>query len=87
LIRPPYDSFQIIVPNRPLPHPLDTPHRCLSSDETEDAKSYLEVSASVTFTSAEIAELNAAVAATDVKGARPPDAVLVFTGVEAPARG
>jgi aryl-alcohol dehydrogenase-like predicted oxidoreductase len=40
--------------------------------------------ASVTFTAAEIAELNAAVAAIEVRGQRLPDAVLVFSGVEAP---
>jgi aryl-alcohol dehydrogenase-like predicted oxidoreductase len=40
--------------------------------------------ASVTFTAAEIAELNAAVAAIEVRGQRLPDAVLAFSGVEAP---
>lgn len=42
--------------------------------------------ASVTFTPAEIAELNASVAAIKVQGARLPDQVLVYSGVEAPAR-
>jgi aryl-alcohol dehydrogenase-like predicted oxidoreductase len=40
--------------------------------------------ASVTFTAAEIGELNAAVAAIEVRGQRLPDAVLAFSGVEAP---
>ncbi len=40
--------------------------------------------ASVTFTSTEIGELNAAVAAIEVRGQRLPDAVLAFSGVEAP---
>ncbi len=38
----------------------------------------------VTFTTAEIGELNAAVAAIEVRGQRLPDAVLAFSGVEAP---
>lgn len=42
--------------------------------------------ASVSFSSAELAELNAAVAAIEVQGARLPDAVLAFSGVEAPPR-
>ena len=42
--------------------------------------------ASVTFTPVEIAELNASVAAIKVQGARLPDQVLVYSGVEAPAR-
>ena len=41
----------------------------------------------VQFTAEEIAELNAAVAAIQVQGARLPDAVLVHSGVEAPAKG
>lgn len=40
----------------------------------------------VQFTPAEVAELNAAVAAIDIKGARLPDAVQVFSGVEAPPK-
>ena len=40
----------------------------------------------VGFTPAETAELNAAVAAIDVRGARLPEQVLVFSGVEAPAK-
>ncbi|MBD8707174.1 aldo/keto reductase [Pseudomonas sp. CFBP 13711] len=41
---------------------------------------------SVQFTSAEIAELNRSVRAIEVKGSRLPDAVLAFSGVEAPAK-
>lgn len=41
---------------------------------------------SVKFTSSEIAELNAAVRAIEIKGQRLPDAVLGFSGVEAPAK-
>ena len=40
----------------------------------------------VRFTSEEVAELNAAVGATQVHGARLPEAVLVYSGVEAPAK-
>jgi aryl-alcohol dehydrogenase-like predicted oxidoreductase len=42
--------------------------------------------ASVSFSSDEIAELNKAVAAIQIKGARLPDQVLVYSGVEAPPR-
>jgi len=42
--------------------------------------------ASVRFTPAEVSELNAAVRAIEVKGQRLPDAVLVFSGVEAPMK-
>lgn len=42
--------------------------------------------ASVRFTSDEIAELNAAVSAIQIEGARLPDAVQVFSDVEAPSR-
>lgn len=42
--------------------------------------------ASLSFAAAEIAELNLAVAAIQVRGARLPDAVLAFSGVEAPLR-
>lgn len=42
--------------------------------------------ASVRFTPSEIAELNAAVAAIQVQGARLPDQVLAFSGVEAPPK-
>lgn len=42
--------------------------------------------ASVTFTPAEIAELNAAATAIKVEGARLPDQVLQYSGVEAPAK-
>jgi aryl-alcohol dehydrogenase-like predicted oxidoreductase len=40
----------------------------------------------IRFTSSELVELNAAVAAIDIRGARLPDQVLVFSGVEAPAK-
>ncbi|UHD46412.1 aldo/keto reductase [Aureimonas altamirensis] len=43
-------------------------------------------SVEVEFTSAEIEELNTAVAAVEVRGARLPDAVLAFSGVEAAER-
>ena len=39
--------------------------------------------AGIRFTPAEISELNSAVRAIEVKGQRLPDAVLVFSGVEA----
>ena len=42
--------------------------------------------AEVRFSSGEIAELNAAVRAIEVRGARLPEAVLIFSGVEAPAK-
>jgi aryl-alcohol dehydrogenase-like predicted oxidoreductase len=42
--------------------------------------------ANVEFTPAEVAELNSAVAAIEIRGARLPDAVLVFSGVEAPPK-
>jgi aryl-alcohol dehydrogenase-like predicted oxidoreductase len=42
--------------------------------------------AAVQFTSAELAELNAAVRAIEIRGQRLPDAVLVFSGVEAPPK-
>jgi len=42
--------------------------------------------AAVRFTPAELAELNRAVSAIQIRGARLPDAVLVFSGVEAPAK-
>jgi len=42
--------------------------------------------AGVSFTPAEISELNSAVRAIEVKGQRLPDAVLVFSGVEAPMK-
>jgi aryl-alcohol dehydrogenase-like predicted oxidoreductase len=42
--------------------------------------------AAVGFTPAELAELNAAVRATETRGQRLPDAVLVFSGVEAPPK-
>lgn len=42
--------------------------------------------ATVRFTPAELAELNRAVAAIQIRGARLPDAVLVFSGVEAPPK-
>ena len=42
--------------------------------------------ASVTFTADEIGELNQAVAAIDVRGQRLPDAVLAYSGVEAPEK-
>ncbi len=42
--------------------------------------------AAVRFTPTELAELNAAVRAIEVRGARLPDQVLVFSGVEAPAK-
>jgi hypothetical protein len=40
----------------------------------------------IRLTPSETAELNAAVTAIDIRGARLPDQVLVFSGVEAPAR-
>jgi len=42
--------------------------------------------ASVRFTPAEVSELNSAVRAIEIKGQRLPDAVLVFSGVEAPMK-
>ena len=42
--------------------------------------------ADVRFTPAELAELNKAVAAIEIRGARLPDQVLVFSGVEAPPK-
>jgi aryl-alcohol dehydrogenase-like predicted oxidoreductase len=42
--------------------------------------------ASIRFTPPELAELNTSVSAIQIRGARLPDAVLVFSGVEAPAR-
>jgi aryl-alcohol dehydrogenase-like predicted oxidoreductase len=42
--------------------------------------------ADVRFTSSEIAELNGAVSAIEIRGARLPDQVLVFSGVEAPPK-
>jgi aryl-alcohol dehydrogenase-like predicted oxidoreductase len=42
--------------------------------------------ADVRFWSAEFAELNGAVSEVQIRGARLPDAVLVFSGVEAPPR-
>jgi aryl-alcohol dehydrogenase-like predicted oxidoreductase len=42
--------------------------------------------AEVRFSSSEIAELNTAVRAIEVRGARLPDQVLVFSGVEAPPK-
>ena len=42
--------------------------------------------AAVQFTPAELTELNAAVSAIDVRGARLPDAVLKYSGVEAPPK-
>ena len=42
--------------------------------------------AGVRFTPAELAELNKAVAAIEIRGARLPDQVLVFSGVEAPPK-
>ena len=42
--------------------------------------------AAVRFTPAELAELNAAVSAIEIRGARLPDQVLAFSGVEAPPK-
>jgi aryl-alcohol dehydrogenase-like predicted oxidoreductase len=42
--------------------------------------------AAVRFTAAELAGLNAAVSAIQIRGARLPDQVSVFSGVEAPPR-
>jgi aryl-alcohol dehydrogenase-like predicted oxidoreductase len=42
--------------------------------------------ASIRFTPSELAELNASVSAVQIRGARLPDQVLAFSGVEAPAR-
>jgi aryl-alcohol dehydrogenase-like predicted oxidoreductase len=43
-------------------------------------------SAALRFTPAELAELNSAVRAIEIRGQRLPDAVLVFSGVEAPPK-
>ncbi|CAH2405874.1 aldo/keto reductase [Mesorhizobium escarrei] len=43
--------------------------------------------ADLQFTPAEVAELSLAVAAIEIRGARLPDAVLVYSGVEAPPKG
>jgi hypothetical protein len=40
----------------------------------------------IKFSSSEIAEFNSAVRAIEIKGQRLPDAVLVFSGVEAPLK-
>ena len=40
----------------------------------------------VSFTAAELADLNAALAAIEIKGARLPDAVQAFSDVEAPSK-
>jgi hypothetical protein len=40
----------------------------------------------VRFTPSEIAELNAAVSSIQIRGARLPEQVLVFSGVEAPKK-
>jgi len=42
--------------------------------------------AAVRFTPAELAELNSSVSAIEIRGQRLPDAVLVFSGVEAPLK-
>ena len=42
--------------------------------------------AGVRFTAAEVSELNAGIRAIEVKGQRLPDAVLAFSGVEAPMK-
>jgi aryl-alcohol dehydrogenase-like predicted oxidoreductase len=42
--------------------------------------------AGVRFTPAELSELNLAVRAIEIRGQRLPDAVLVFSGVEAPPK-
>jgi diketogulonate reductase-like aldo/keto reductase len=42
--------------------------------------------ADVRFTAAELAELNSAVRAIEIRGQRLPDAVLVYSGVEAPPK-
>ena len=42
--------------------------------------------ANIRFTSSELAELNGEVRAIEVRGARLPDQVLVFSGVEAPPK-
>ena len=42
--------------------------------------------ARIRFTPAEVSELNSAVRAIEVKGQRLPDAVLAFSGVEAPMK-
>jgi aryl-alcohol dehydrogenase-like predicted oxidoreductase len=43
--------------------------------------------AGIRFTPAEVSELNSTVRAIEVKGQRLPDAVLAFSGVEAPMKG
>ncbi|WP_354669119.1 hypothetical protein [Rhizobium sp. S163] len=40
----------------------------------------------VSFTATELADLNASLAATEIRGARLPDAVQAFSDVEAPAK-
>ena len=47
---------------------------------------YLTGAAAWRFTQDEVAELNAAVRAIRVQGARLPEAVLVYSGVEEPAK-
>jgi aryl-alcohol dehydrogenase-like predicted oxidoreductase len=42
--------------------------------------------AAIRFTPAELTELNTAVRAIEIRGARLPEQVLVFSGVEAPAK-
>jgi len=42
--------------------------------------------AAVQFTPTEVNELNSAVSAIEIRGQRLPDAVLVFSGVEAPLK-
>jgi aryl-alcohol dehydrogenase-like predicted oxidoreductase len=59
----------------PIPGSTQMPHMLENIGATD-----------VQFTAAEVAELNAAVAAIEVKGARLPDAVLVYSGVDAPPK-
>ena len=42
--------------------------------------------ATIRFTPSELSELNASVSAIQIRGQRLPDAVLVFSGVEAPPK-
>ena len=42
--------------------------------------------AEVRFTSSELADLNGAVSAVQIRGARLPDQVLIFSGVDAPPK-
>lgn len=59
----------------PIPGTTQMPHMVENSSAS-----------AIRFSTAELAELNAAVAAIQVRGARLPDAVLAYSDVEAPPR-